>query len=174
MSHQDTMVIPNNGLHVALPSFLGLAIRGVVPAVTGAGLPVGGNDEAAGAAAWVAAMNLKQYIAKIHDDAIPERQYYPPGTIVVGPGERKLYLSIEGPSGQFVKRAKVEIEQDITNQAPLLPVPVSTKGKPTKLHKRKHQIGSLYFDMRQKEMELAERRAKGFLTKAQTQAKYGW
>ncbi|KAK6145169.1 hypothetical protein DH2020_021989 [Rehmannia glutinosa] len=52
--------------------------------------------------------------------------------------------------------------------------PTSTKGKPTKLHKRKHQIGSLYFDMRQKEMELAERRAKGHLTKAQTQAKYGW
>ncbi|XP_030456292.2 uncharacterized protein LOC115677302 [Syzygium oleosum] len=52
--------------------------------------------------------------------------------------------------------------------------PASTKGKPSKLHKRKHQIGSLYFDMRQKEMELAERRAKGFLTKAQTQAKYGW
>ncbi|RVX07750.1 hypothetical protein CK203_021970 [Vitis vinifera] len=52
--------------------------------------------------------------------------------------------------------------------------PVSTKGKPTKLHKRKHQIGSLYFDMKQKEMELSERRAKGFLTKAETQAKYGW
>lgn len=51
---------------------------------------------------------------------------------------------------------------------------VSTKGKPTKLHKRKHQIGSLYFDMRQKETELSERRAKGFLTKAETQAKYGW
>ncbi|KAF5956099.1 hypothetical protein HYC85_008955 [Camellia sinensis] len=50
--------------------------------------------------------------------------------------------------------------------------PVSTKGKPTKLHKRKHQIGSLYFDMRQKEMELAERRSKGFLTKAETQANY--
>lgn len=52
--------------------------------------------------------------------------------------------------------------------------PASTKGKPSKLHKRKHQIGSLLFDMRQKEMELAERRSKGFLTKAQTQAKYGW
>lgn len=50
----------------------------------------------------------------------------------------------------------------------------STKGKPSKLHKRKHQIGSLYFDMRSKEMELAERRSKGFLTKAETQAKYGW
>ncbi|XP_058068142.1 5'-3' exoribonuclease 2 isoform X2 [Magnolia sinica] len=50
----------------------------------------------------------------------------------------------------------------------------SSKGKPSKLHKRKHQIGSLFFDMKQKEMELAERRAKGFLTKAETQAKYGW
>ncbi|KAI3806198.1 hypothetical protein L1987_22094 [Smallanthus sonchifolius] len=50
----------------------------------------------------------------------------------------------------------------------------SAKGKPSKLHKRKHQIGSLYFDMRSKEMELAERRSKGFLTKAETQAKYGW
>lgn len=50
----------------------------------------------------------------------------------------------------------------------------SVKGKPSKLHKRKHQIGSLYFDLKQKEMELAERRSKGFLTKAETQAKYGW
>ncbi|KAF5179387.1 mitotic checkpoint protein PRCC-carboxy-term protein [Thalictrum thalictroides] len=52
--------------------------------------------------------------------------------------------------------------------------PVSTKGKPSKLHKRKHQIGSLFFDMKQKELELAERRSKGFLTKAETHAKYGW
>lgn len=50
----------------------------------------------------------------------------------------------------------------------------SAKGKPSKLHKRKHQIGSLYFDMKQKEMELAERRSKGLLTKSETQAKYGW
>ncbi|XP_076887363.1 uncharacterized protein LOC143537490 [Bidens hawaiensis] len=50
----------------------------------------------------------------------------------------------------------------------------SAKGKPSKLHKRKHQIGSLYFDMRSKESELAERRSKGFLTKAETHAKYGW
>ncbi|KAJ3698470.1 hypothetical protein LUZ61_002175 [Rhynchospora tenuis] len=50
----------------------------------------------------------------------------------------------------------------------------SSKEKPSKLHKRKHQIGSLLYDMKQKEMELAERRAKGFLTKAETQAKYGW
>ncbi|XP_060202995.1 uncharacterized protein LOC132631438 [Lycium barbarum] len=52
--------------------------------------------------------------------------------------------------------------------------PVSSKGKPSKLLKRKHQISTLYFDMKQKEMELAERRAKGMLTKAQTQGKYGW
>ncbi|KAL5974130.1 hypothetical protein ACLOJK_030793 [Asimina triloba] len=50
----------------------------------------------------------------------------------------------------------------------------SAKGKPSKLHKRKHQIGSLYFDMKQKEMELTERRARGLLTKSETQAKYGW
>lgn len=52
--------------------------------------------------------------------------------------------------------------------------PASTKGKPSKLLKRKHQIGALYFDMRQKETELAERRSRGMLTKAQTQGKYGW
>ncbi|CAN6452743.1 unnamed protein product [Victoria cruziana] len=52
--------------------------------------------------------------------------------------------------------------------------PVSSGLKPSKLHRRKHQIQSLYYDMKQKEMELAERRAKGLLTKAQTQAKYGW
>lgn len=50
----------------------------------------------------------------------------------------------------------------------------SAKGKPSKLHKRKHQIGSLYYDLKQKEMELAERRSKGLLTKSETQAKYGW
>ncbi|GLJ30371.1 hypothetical protein SUGI_0600910 [Cryptomeria japonica] len=53
--------------------------------------------------------------------------------------------------------------------------PVSAaKDKPSKLQKRKHQIGSLYYDLKQKEMELAERRARGHLTKAETQAKYGW
>nr|XP_043636241.1 uncharacterized protein LOC122607350 [Erigeron canadensis] len=50
----------------------------------------------------------------------------------------------------------------------------STKGKISKMHKRKHQIGTLYFDMKSKEMELAERRSRGFLTKAETHAKYGW
>ncbi|CAA6670358.1 unnamed protein product [Spirodela intermedia] len=54
------------------------------------------------------------------------------------------------------------------------PVASSGKGKPSKLHRRKHQIGSLYHDMRQKETELAERRSRGFLTKKETQAKYGW
>ncbi|KAA0058210.1 ubiquitin carboxyl-terminal hydrolase 36 [Cucumis melo var. makuwa] len=52
--------------------------------------------------------------------------------------------------------------------------PASAKGKPSKLHKRKHQITSLYYDMKQKETELAERRARGLLTKAETQGKYGW
>lgn len=56
----------------------------------------------------------------------------------------------------------------------LQPTSSSQKGKPSKLQKRKHQIGSLYFDMRQKEMELTERRSKGMLTKKETQGKYGW
>ncbi|XP_016187841.1 DEAD-box ATP-dependent RNA helicase 42 isoform X1 [Arachis ipaensis] len=50
-------------------------------------------------------------------------QYFPPGKIA-GPGERKLYLFIEGPSEQSVKRAKAELKrvlEDITNQALQLP-----------------------------------------------------
>lgn len=50
----------------------------------------------------------------------------------------------------------------------------SNKDKPSKIHRRKHQIGALYFDMKQNEMNLLDRRAKGNLTKAETQAKYGW
>ncbi|KAK6916851.1 Helicase, C-terminal [Dillenia turbinata] len=50
-------------------------------------------------------------------------QYYPPGK-VPGPGERKLYLFIEGPTELSVKRAKAELKrtlEDITNQALSLP-----------------------------------------------------
>ncbi|KAI3474022.1 hypothetical protein Pfo_028810 [Paulownia fortunei] len=50
-------------------------------------------------------------------------QFYPPGRIA-GPGERKLYLFIEGPTEQSVKRAKAELKrvlEDITNQASSLP-----------------------------------------------------
>ncbi|KAL1218371.1 hypothetical protein V5N11_028079 [Cardamine amara subsp. amara] len=50
----------------------------------------------------------------------------------------------------------------------------SSKGKVSKLHKRKHQITALFMDMKHKETELAERRSRGLLTKAETQAKYGW
>ncbi|WZZ02694.1 hypothetical protein YC2023_088615 [Brassica napus] len=55
-----------------------------------------------------------------------------------------------------------------------LPESSSSKGKVSKLHKRKHQITALFMDMKHKESELAERRSKGLLTKAETQAKYGW
>ncbi|KAI3472730.1 hypothetical protein Pfo_029373 [Paulownia fortunei] len=37
-------------------------------------------------------------------------QFYPPGRIA-GPGERKLYLFIEGPTEQSVKRAKAELKR---------------------------------------------------------------
>ncbi|XP_052184838.1 DEAD-box ATP-dependent RNA helicase 42 [Diospyros lotus] len=50
-------------------------------------------------------------------------QYFPPGKIP-GPGERKLYLFIEGPTEQSVKRAKAELKrvlEDITSQALSLP-----------------------------------------------------
>ncbi|ESQ50529.1 hypothetical protein EUTSA_v10022749mg [Eutrema salsugineum] len=54
------------------------------------------------------------------------------------------------------------------------PASSSSKGKVSKLHKRKHQITALFMDMKHKETELAERRSRGLLTKAETQAKYGW
>ena len=44
----------------------------------------------------------------------------------------------------------------------------------SKMGRRKHQIGSLYHDMRSNQLELNERRARGQLTKAETHAKYGW
>ncbi|KAL5726348.1 RNA helicase [Ranunculus cassubicifolius] len=50
-------------------------------------------------------------------------QYYPPGKIP-GPGERKLYLFIEGPTESSVKKAKTEVKrvlEDITKQALSLP-----------------------------------------------------
>ena len=56
----------------------------------------------------------------------------------------------------------------------LQPESSSSKVKVSKLHKRKHQITALFMDMKHKETELAERRLKGLLTKADTQAKYGW
>ncbi|OAY69095.1 DEAD-box ATP-dependent RNA helicase 42 [Ananas comosus] len=50
-------------------------------------------------------------------------QFYPPGKIP-GPGERKLYLFIEGPTESSVKKAKAEVKrvlEDYTNQALNLP-----------------------------------------------------
>ncbi|KAL4435571.1 hypothetical protein ABPG77_002534 [Micractinium sp. CCAP 211/92] len=45
---------------------------------------------------------------------------------------------------------------------------------PTKLAKRRHQIGSLYHYAKQKELEQLEQRAQGSKSKAETQRKYGW
>ncbi|ERM93966.1 hypothetical protein AMTRI_Chr05g69490 [Amborella trichopoda] len=50
-------------------------------------------------------------------------QYYPPGKIP-GPGERKLYLFIEGPTESSVKKAKAEVKrvlEDYTAQSLSLP-----------------------------------------------------
>jgi hypothetical protein len=44
----------------------------------------------------------------------------------------------------------------------------------SKGQKRKHQINSLAAQAASMELELMDKRGSGFLTKAQTQAKYGW
>lgn len=46
--------------------------------------------------------------------------------------------------------------------------------KPDKLAKRKHQIGSLYYEAKAKELEMMESKSKGMKSKAQTHGKYGW
>ncbi|KAK8916915.1 hypothetical protein KSP39_PZI022419 [Platanthera zijinensis] len=109
---------------------------------------------------------------------------------IVSRGEKQFEGIIAGKRGRAdIPTEIVEVKQDelmknrpredqvkLTGIAfgPAYQAAPSGKGKPTKLHKRKHQIGSLYYDLKQKEMELAERRSKGLLTKAETQAKYGW
>lgn len=109
---------------------------------------------------------------------------------IVSRGEKQFEGIITGKRGRAdIPTEIVEVKQDelmknrpredqvkLTGIAfgPAYQASPSGKGKPTKLHKRKHQIGSLYYDLKQKEMELAERRSKGLLTKAETQAKYGW
>ncbi|KAG8069954.1 hypothetical protein GUJ93_ZPchr0006g43388 [Zizania palustris] len=83
---------------------------------------------------------------------------------------------LEVNQAELMKNRPKEDKSKLTGMAfgPSYQPAPSAKGKPSKLQKRKHQIGSLFYDMKQKEMELAERRSKGFLTKAETQAKYGW
>ena len=44
----------------------------------------------------------------------------------------------------------------------------------SRTHKRKHHINSLAIQAAEREAELMEGRARGMLTKAQTQGKYGW
>lgn len=75
-----------------------------------------------------------------------------------------------------LRRWKVHLNLHVLNfyRCLLLQPVSSSKDKPSKIHRRKHQIGTLLHDMKSKEMELLERRAKGNLTKAETHAKYGW
>ena len=46
--------------------------------------------------------------------------------------------------------------------------------KASKFAKRKHQIGTLYYDMKMKEVEMTATKAQGMKSKAETEAKYGW
>ncbi|KAF7083990.1 hypothetical protein CFC21_087699 [Triticum aestivum] len=99
------------------------------------------------------------------------------GRIGVKRGRRDMPMEIiEVNQAELVKNRPREDKSKLTGMAfgPSYQAAPSGKGKPSKLQKRKHQIGSLFYDLKQKEMELSERRAKGFLTKAETQAKYGW
>ena len=54
------------------------------------------------------------------------------------------------------------------------PVSSAKEAGPGKIERRKHQISSLYADMKKKEMEMVDSRATGMQTKAQTKGKYGW
>ncbi len=52
--------------------------------------------------------------------------------------------------------------------------PGATKAEGTKLQRRKHQINTLAAQANAMERELLDNAGRGKLTKAQTQAKYGW
>ncbi|KAI5673530.1 hypothetical protein M9H77_13894 [Catharanthus roseus] len=107
-----------------------------LPVTPGVGLTTGPSDGAARAAAITAAMNLQHNLAKIQADAMAEHYEaeleindFPQNarwkvTHKETLGERKLYLYIEGPTEQSVKRAKAELKcvlEDITVQASSLP-----------------------------------------------------
>ncbi|CAH9136081.1 unnamed protein product [Cuscuta epithymum] len=141
--------------HSGLPGSLSNIIQGN-------GLPIAPNDISATTAAFLAAKNLQQNLAKLQNEVMPEhyeaeleindfpqnarwkvthketlgpisewtgaaittRGYYIPPGKVPGPGDRKLYLFIEGPTEQSVKRAKTELKrvlEDITMQVTSLP-----------------------------------------------------
>ena len=46
--------------------------------------------------------------------------------------------------------------------------------RPEQTTKRKHQITSLYYEAKQRELSIKENRAQGMKTRKETQAKYGW
>ncbi len=43
-----------------------------------------------------------------------------------------------------------------------------------KTAKRKHQIGTLFYNAKMKELEILEGKAAGFKAKAESKGKYGW
>uniref|UniRef100_A0ACD5V6D7 Uncharacterized protein n=1 Tax=Avena sativa TaxID=4498 RepID=A0ACD5V6D7_AVESA len=121
------------------------------------------------------------YRSEVAEMAAPPMQepLMPPemGRIGGKRGRRDVPMEIlEVNQAELMKNRPREDKSKLTGLAfgPSYQAAPSGKAKPSKLAKRKHQIGSLYFDMRAKEMELNERRSKGVLTKAETQAKYGW
>lgn len=49
-----------------------------------------------------------------------------------------------------------------------------TGGSGSKLAKRKHQIGTLYHDMKMNELKTMASKSQGVKSKHETEAKYGW
>lgn len=131
--------------------------------------PPSGVEYTGGYRSEVAAMPAPH----MHDLVLPPEA----GRIGGKRGRKDMPMEIlEVNQAELMKNRPREDKSKLTGLAfgPSYQAAPSGKGKPSKLQKRKHQIGSLFYDMKQKEMELSERRSKGLLTKAETHAKYGW
>lgn len=76
-----------------------------------------------------------------------------------------------GSAALRAKLAALHVHWRLTRHTCL---PARPGADPTKLAKRRHQIGSLYHYAKQKELEQMEVRAQGSKSKAETKKKYGW
>lgn len=144
-------LLPNGGIPLSLPSVLGPTVGSINPgdgAARAAALAAAMNLQHNLAKIQADALP-EHYEAELEINEFPQNarwkvthketlgpisewtgaaittrgQFFPPGK-VPGPGERKLYLFIEGPTEQSVKRAKSELKhalEDITTQAVSLP-----------------------------------------------------
>ena len=91
-----------------------------------------------------------------------------------------LSYSVHSPIPQVAKGANGAVERERvrpgvqTNSWDAAAGVATTSMEPNLVQKRKHQINSLAAECAERRVELQQRAASGFKTKAQTQAKYGW